>query len=261
LGAEPPPADSREVEGEELAWQRWVVDDIGDLLAMNVDPEAEPKRDRIALAFKECVRVFTDGNVKAFADLHGLPKHTVWGWHSGHVVPQLDMLALVCYNLDVPMRRFLFDDVIVPYKGVVSGGRRLREWQGRATPRAHNWEDRRHYLESLLQEDGTTPPSMAEVARRLNQDERNLRYHLPNECRAISARYKQQLNIEKVRLERERMDRIRSAVRELHAQGINPTAQRMLPLVGGGTFYKKVFRETYKEARRELDVGIPNSGA
>jgi putative transposase len=23
------------------------------------------------------------------------PKHTVWGWHSGHVVPQLDMLALV----------------------------------------------------------------------------------------------------------------------------------------------------------------------
>jgi len=27
------------------------------------------------------------------------PKHTVWGWHSGHVVPQLDMLALVCYNL------------------------------------------------------------------------------------------------------------------------------------------------------------------
>jgi AraC-like DNA-binding protein len=50
-------------------------------------------------------------------------------------------------------------------------------------------ENLRDALEQVLQSEEYPPPSMREVAQRLNYDQSHLRRHLPDLCRAISARY------------------------------------------------------------------------
>lgn len=245
---------AEQVQDHDLDWHRWLYESVGGLLAAMPDMTTPPSGDRVARAFQECIRVATKGDITAFARAFGLPKNTVWLWHAGKVLPQIDMLAHVCYNLDVPLHRFLLDDVIFPSNDPPMLARRLRHPQERSPARTIDWLEVQRQLEAILASDELPPPSPADIARRLGFfDACTLRRHFPLLCQTIAERWRLHRREQSARWLEERSRTIRDVMMDYHKQGVYPSVGRVAQKIGkGGWFRKPTLRKAWLETIREL---------
>ena len=82
-------------------------------------------------------------------------------------------------------------------------------------------------LEGVLQEEENPPPSMREVAKRLQYDSSHMYKHFPELCRAIAARYRaHQKEQRRQRLQRI-CDEVKQTARTLQAQGLIPSERQV----------------------------------
>ncbi len=93
-------------EGE-VMWQQWVIDNIGNLLALSPMIEFPPARkqvhDKLALA----VRHVSKGNAASFARSLGANKERVKGWLTQKKLLDIEALLQLCYFLGCSLREFL----------------------------------------------------------------------------------------------------------------------------------------------------------
>jgi hypothetical protein len=89
----------------------------------------------------------------------------------------------------------------------------------------------RRALEAILASDEVPPPSPREVANRIGQTYANLRHHLPELSRLISARYRGYHEAQGARTRARLREEIRQAAFDLHRQGHYPSNNRVADLI------------------------------
>jgi transcriptional regulator with XRE-family HTH domain len=210
-------------------WQAWVGETLGALLVAT-PPTVPPRRERIARVIAHCAA--QTGSTDAFARAMHLGAGTVHQWRQGRHLPQLATLLSLCYRLDTPLLDLLLDDPIrvdpvpkhPPPPQDAPGARR-------AARKPFDAARLRDALSEVLRSPDEPPPSMRQVARRLGYAHADLHHHLPELCRAISARYL----ADRHRAAAQRIQRLRGEVRratvQLHGQGAYPSSVRVAQLL------------------------------
>ncbi len=166
-----------------------------------------------------------------FACLIGKRKNTVWGWQHGKTKVPMDDLLRICYHVRISVLDFLQTEFVTqmeieliparpPSSGVITTRRRPRSFDRETTDRM---------LRTIFKE--YPPPSMKEVARRLNTDKRFLYEHFSPLCRAISARHSKHQKACYKQQQSQHANDISQAASKLHASGIYPSRRRVAALV------------------------------
>ncbi len=250
------PFDCKPLGEEELLWQIFVSASIGELLAAAPHLPQPLLRERVAQAFCTYVAQVTKGNIAAFARLLQIPKNKVWMWHSGKVLPQLNVLLKVSYCLRTSVLNFLTKEMsgknfnlitTLPQLHVVNRLNQLPNVE-------HDFNQVQRLLKAVLQTD-EKPPPMTEVAKSLGRDKRVLRRRFPDLCKAISARYleyKKEARTERIK---RCCEEVQQVVKKLHSQGVYPSEAHVSKILARpGCFRDKEVRAALQEARHQLGV-------
>jgi hypothetical protein len=242
---------------EELVWQIFVSDSIGELLAAAPHLPQPLLRERVAQGFCAYVAQVTEGNIAAFARLLQIPKNKVWMWHSGKVLPQLNVLLKVCYCLRTSVLNFLTKDTVEENVNlmVTLSQTQVTNQLTQAPNVEYDLNQAQRLLEGVLQGDEEPLPPMTEVAKRLGYDKRVLRRRFPDLCRAISAQYLEYKKEARTQRIKQCCEEVKQVVKKLYAQGVYPSeAHVSKTLARPGCFRDKEVRAALQQARCQLGV-------
>ena len=237
-----------------LRAQTWIVDAVGELIAVAPSLATLPRREQIPRTLAASVEQVASGNRSAWARRLGATTRSHDNWHTGIMRPSLGRLLQVCCSLGTTPLRFFLGD---PGTGTpsIEGLRIVPEeppspWRLRPPLHRQAMERAR---EAILATDEQPPPSLREVAQRLGDTTLYLRHHLPELCRAISERH---LNYQRARGSETRArvrDEVHRATYRVHAEGHYPSARRVAPLLSDPVSIRsKPARAAWHEALREL---------
>jgi hypothetical protein len=208
---------------KELTWQKFVISNIKDLLAALSDLDGPIPKEVIIESLRVCVDKSTGGNLTQFAALLGKPLISFHGWYLGKVKAPLPELLRICYCLDLSILDLLRGvDTIARKKLLVRKPTNIPEAViCLRRPRPFDYAKVEKNLTKVL---GITPPiSMAEAARRLGYNHRDLYKRLPEFCNKITSRYRDYLKSQYDDKRARREEEVIAAVREIHAQGVYVT--------------------------------------
>ena len=249
---EPAPAGDEALAPDELRWQAWVGQALGELLAAAPGLAAPPGRERVPLALRRAARQVTGGNVSALADRLGLRMVTLASWAGGRTTPCLGLLLQACDRLGTLPRRFLLEDG-APVAPRARGPTVLPAVPPRPRAEPFDAAAMRRTLEAVLASDERPPPSMREIARRVGVAHSWLHRQLPELCRAISRRYLAYHQAKGAAKRRQLCAEVRQAALEIHAQGLYPSAHRIAPLISQPGFIRDhEARAAWQDALHEL---------
>lgn len=249
------PSESQALSKNELKWQTWVVKSIGELLAATPRLSSPPRRENIIKSLRTVVDIVTEGNVAAFSRLLGMPKNTVWMWHTGKVLPQLDVLLKICYLLEISLLDFVQNDISVKPCEVSTQKPLTQHRTKRASSRSFDSNKVQEALLAVLVSNEEPPPTMKEVAQRLEHDRRTILRHFPHLCHAISAKYLSHSEASRLNKIEQYCQEVRQATLHLHRSGKYPTEARVSELLTkpGCLRYKQV-RAALHQVKRELGL-------
>lgn len=134
---------------------------------------------------------------------------------------------------------------------------RVLQWDISPKPRVprRSWdpEQVQQELERTLKEDVEAPPSLRQVALRLNIHRRTLATAFPQLCRAITVRYSACAH----RSGEQRIEGLRGEIRQvastLYVKGVDPTHRQVAALLKRpGRLWERVARTSLQEIRQEL---------
>jgi hypothetical protein len=236
-------------------WQRWVIEQIGTLLALAPTLAVLPKRTRIHEVFEHALQQMRQEGQSSFARGLGITRTTSWGWLTRRTIPELSTLLSLCATWKISLYDCFFKDVATlslhPEAGMPEPSRDKRQLRGRTVWKASQVQDA---LEAIFTNDEFPPPSLAEVARRLKSTSVTLRKYHREICDAITERYqtalvtKRQANMQRFRQE------AKQAAYQIMAQGKRPTIKRLaLVLTKPGILRNPKMREVWQEVLREID--------
>ncbi|MEH2207245.1 MAG: TniQ family protein [Nostoc sp.] len=94
---------NQNVSKEEVKWQIWVFDNVGDLLKKAPFFSSILTRNRIKTLIAICIDKATKGNKKTFAKLLGKSEGSVKRWCNGGQIPNLHTLLQICYFSNVSL--------------------------------------------------------------------------------------------------------------------------------------------------------------
>jgi hypothetical protein len=182
--------DSEPTNRNKREWQIWVQQAVGEMLAVVPGTPSIPSQETFATIISVHVNGALRGNYSEFARRVRFHRRTVWEWATGLQVPRLDALLQICLYFETrPVHLFVGDIQEIEQIQKNTPGKKLTLEQRRKRFRRFETEKLRDELELVLRSEEYPPPSMSEVARRLNYDQSHLRTHFPDLCQAISARY------------------------------------------------------------------------
>ncbi|MGG6295174.1 TniQ family protein [Leptolyngbya sp. AN02str] len=233
-------------------WFTWTANAVGELLAELPQLVVSFSRDNISRNLRVIVDHLCEGNIADFARHLQMPKNTVWLWCKGRNLPKLNALLRICYCLQLPLKSLL----VGLDEGKLSWSiQRDNQFQKSSRNESKPFEsDRvRSYLESIVSSEELPPPSMEEVARRLEYDRRTIYRHFRDLCQAVSLKYKRYRQeshldiVEQVCLE------IEEIVNQLHTDGEYPSEMRVSEYLSkpGYLRYRKV-RNRLEAIRNEV---------
>lgn len=233
-------------------WFTWAANAVGELLAEVPQLAISFSRDNISRNLRLLVEHLCEGNVADFARHLQMPRNTVWLWCQGKNLPKLSALLRVCYYLRLPLKSLL---VRLDEENLGWRIPRANQFQNFSRKESKPFEfDRvRRYLETIASSEESPPPSMEEVARRLECDRRTIYRHFKELCQAVSLKYKKHRReshldiIEQVCLE------IKEIVNRLHNDGEYPSEMRVSEYLSkpGYLRYRKV-RDRLEAIRNEV---------
>jgi hypothetical protein len=165
----------------EFEYEAWIAQAVGGLVASTPRLNGILLRDRFRHVLSGYMATVSGGNLLAFGQMTGTPRSALRGWISGQHRPRIGTLLRMCYHLRVPVMALF--DATEPVEVA-----HLRD--DRATRRLHCEDKVRIALDHALEED--PPPSLTEVARRLNYTTPGRLYEIDRgRCRRILARRRQ----------------------------------------------------------------------
>ncbi len=186
-----------EVTGEELDWQLWAANAVGELLTAASALDVPPPKDGIADAVTSYVDKLAGGNISALARQLQVPNQLIGDWKNGQRLPRFTTLLLICYRLKVSPNRFLVG-MIEDCPCTLS--REIQHFP--AQPRRHRRLDidrTKQALEAVLLDEKKPFLPFCEVARRLDRNPSVLRRNFPDLCSSIAERYQNQFSSDDLR--------------------------------------------------------------
>lgn len=165
----------------ELEYQAWIAQAVGGLVASIPRLNGMLLTDRFRHVLSGYMAAVSGGNLLAFGQMTRTPRSALRGWISGQHRPRIGTLLRMCYHLRVPVTALF--DATEPVEVA-----HLRD--DRATRRLHCEDKVRIALVQALDEE--PPPSLTEVARRLNYTTPERLYEIDRgRCRRIVTRRRQ----------------------------------------------------------------------
>ncbi|MBD2449175.1 TniQ family protein [Nostoc sp. FACHB-152] len=248
--------DCLTVSQEELQWQTWIVEVIGELISSTLSFNFPPAKEEIAKSLSLVIDIVTDGNVAEFARLMEIPKNTLWMWQTGKALPVLDMLLKICYCLEISLLDLLKPEQLAAKSFKKISHKTIRRSAAqRVSPKLFEANQVQDALLAILESNNEPPPTMEEVATSLGYNRRTIFRHFPDLCRAISAKYLsygKACHKEKIQ---QSCREVKQIVLKLHHQGEYPSEARVSEIMAhpGYLRYKQV-RAALNETRREIGV-------
>ena len=239
---------------EERDWRLFVASSTGDLIAALSNISQYPTKKAVVAALHECIKISTGGVITQFAKL--IRKHlmTVYGWYRGNVRIPLSDLLRICYCLDLSITTLLSGAEAVRKSAIT-----IKELPSIAnvvnsprTPKPFNHE---RVEKDLINIFGLVPPiSMAEAARRIGVDRKNIYRIFPELSRKISERYRDYLQgfyrTERTRRE----DEVRNAVIHLHRKAVYVTPRAIAEYLNKPSYFgRRDVAIIIRETRESLD--------
>src|SRR6266700_737240 len=227
-----PPGTTVMSDPAQVVRQRWVIMNVGALLALSPTVMVSPSRKRVQEALPAIIQQATQGNISAFARTLNMPQGLVSHWVNGRKLPQLEMLLHICSVVDLSLEALLLHD-----PGSLRSRLRaadepaMYELRSKWTHVRVSREQVRLALEKILAANEDPPPTLTQVAQRLGLGSPVLYKCHPEACYAISARYKEYAQQRTAtRVQQYRVE-LREAARQLHEKGVSPTRGRIEPLL------------------------------
>ncbi|MBZ5561479.1 MAG: TniQ family protein [Acidobacteriia bacterium] len=154
--------DNRPHPGAQVDTALWYAKAVGELLA--VASQLKSPTTVFKANFRACLKVVAEGNTQALAQASKVSRSAVDYLQKDRGFPQLDTILRICHHLDIPLSVFLESD------SSDAGARwqRAREviLKGRERPLSWASERARLVLQKAVREQ--PPPSLSEIAQRLN---------------------------------------------------------------------------------------------
>jgi transcriptional regulator with XRE-family HTH domain len=160
--------DSRSLPEDDLGALVLISDSVAKLLAYTSRLTVSLTKKDLTQAFRKYINIISGGNIAEFARQLQLPKNTVWLWCNGKNLPQLDTLAQVCYHLNCSLVEFITQEPEQNIYVATNKAPMLLQSKPKAEAKALNMNQLEQRLESFFLNHECPPPSMEEVARRLN---------------------------------------------------------------------------------------------
>jgi transcriptional regulator with XRE-family HTH domain len=239
---------------EELTRQSWTANTVGELITAVASFSSPLPRENVAEAMRTVVNLVTEGNVAAFASRLGIPKNTVWMWHTGKALPQLDVLLKICYCLEISLLDFLIPEKVAAIPLKISLQKSPQQSQNqRVSPKPFDSDKVEEALHATLASDENPPLTMKEVAERLEYNRRTISRHFPDLCRAISAKYRQYRQAAQEKKIEQSCEEVRQIALKLHNENVYPSEGRVSELMTKpGDLRNKQVRVTLQELQSEL---------
>lgn len=224
---------------EQLKRQLICANSIGELIAAQGSVSWTPSREKIKKAFSICIDKITQSNIAAFANLIGKPKNTVWTWRTGKAIPQLNVLAQVCYCLKISVLDFLSCDSLADKLDETQTISSIQISNIEICPRKNsNLNQLKQALEAIKDSEEYPPQCMEDVAKCLGYNVRYLRRHFLDLCRAISAKY---IDYRKT-LRSQRIEQccqeVRQVALEIYDEGGNPTRSKIASRLSKPAYFR-----------------------
>jgi hypothetical protein len=241
-------------------WKLFVANSVGELIATSSNMNQPPTKKIVIEALHECIKISTGGVITQFAKL--IRKHlaTVYGWYIGNVKIPLPDLLRICYCLDLSIINFLNGAEAVRKSAI-----NVRELPDTAyvvssprTPKPFNHRKAEIDLINFL---AVVPPiSMAEAARRMEANHRDLYRRFPELSRKISWRYRDYLQ-DFYKMNRTRREaEVRQAVIQLYRQGVYVTPRAVAEYLNKPSYLGRrdvavIIRDTRESLDSERKAG------
>ncbi len=174
---------------EDWAREQSIVVAVGELLAIAPTLEHLPNREVISKAIAQYVEQSMNGNLSEFGRQLGVSKRTALELRRGTQLPQLPTLLNICALMNTTPLALLTQNTVQALKTVKLQIVALN--YEKRPPRPFDETYLRSVLEAILRDSSYPPPSMKEVAKRLDFDASLLHGHFPELCSEISARFLQ----------------------------------------------------------------------
>jgi transcriptional regulator with XRE-family HTH domain len=240
---------------DEQNWRIYAARSIGDLLANNINAQRKPHLKNIPRVIRACrVRY---GSAQKLSQKLYLSNRTLNTWLLGKQIPQVESLIRVCYFCGISLYDLLTaDPTKLDLKTLKL--RVLPEIFDPAKERRDRIEMNTEFLQRKLVEvldaNEEPPPSMRQIARRLNYSPRELREHFPDLNRVICERRRQYRRICCEQKQLKLKSEIRQAILEIHAQGLYPSTGKVALMLGKPSLMRNiVFAEFRREVLEELE--------
>lgn len=241
-------------EHHTINWDLWVENNIQELLEKNFVDKILWLNDTLSKSLNLYAQSEAGGNVAALARKLQMPKNTVWMWCKNKTQPSLENLLHICYRLETSVWDFLGQkDFIFSKKAKFFFSPPLPKVK--VTRQIFDITKVEKHLQQVLNKETSSPSSMEQVARELKINRRIIYRHLPELCKAISAKYIQHRRNSHKQFIEESCCEVQEITKRLHSEGIYPTENKVENLLSRPGFfrYKKV-KKAFAEAKQKLNL-------
>ena len=178
-----PPICAEELqEGVDLEYQKWCVENVGDLLATAPRLLTKQSREKCAQSLTYCVRRNCANDKISLADFLSISPEQISRWRRGKVQPQLSTLLRICRHSDVKLVDYLLGKLICDSPAEQIGQKGPRKYHTKA-----DWKLVANKLRRMIRAK-RLPPSLKKIGEKLEVNVTTLRFNLPNLCNEIVAR-------------------------------------------------------------------------
>jgi transcriptional regulator with XRE-family HTH domain len=271
LGEDPTLGSSgtESLSGHELVKQRWITDQVGQLLKIGPSLSNGPERSTIAESVKCCIKLSHYRGESAFAKGLGLPQSSVNEWKNGRSLPGLDSALRICLATGTPLLDFALGRMpnhptrkINPAKVTEENKKRYRHPR-RWTSTEVNGAERT--LRTMISQHPPVP--LVNIARCIDRPLPSLYLKFPGLCTKAATQYKEFQNAARrqcVKTAIENLDEIVAGARNLSLRGVALSLGCASTTLKGhrGLLTARLAAERRKRSRarwRILEVMIRNS--
>lgn len=217
---------------DELVWQEFICNQIGELLKTTPSKQCPPSKDHISKWLQIIANKIAEGKVHRLATVLDKPSLTVHDWYYGNIKPSLLNLLKICYRMNMQLV-----DLVTG-----NGMKERTDFQSRefpaglfsASPRRRNkpFNYSRVKKEMIRYSTLSPPISMHQVAINIGHNRSTLSKKFPELHSIITFRYKVFVLAGYKKCQEQKEEEIRRACVELDKAGTYLTARNVANFLG-----------------------------
>lgn len=249
LGAEARDLPKQVQNDELLTWQGWVMQVLEELHTASLGASVLPWKP----FFRHLARYLKEQRAYSkLARLTGISRERLYQWvnNDDAYTPTFEAICKFCYACDVTPWQVMTDQLSRLQQTIQSGTA-----PHPPRPRRRNRHVDQEQCQALLQAvlDGREEPmGISQIALRLGYAVRQLVYHFPYECAAVTQRAKDYRKQRKEQRLVQIREEVRQAMLSLHAQGLYPSQRKLRSLLPGGLMLDPEAKEAWRTTLKEL---------